>query len=574
VSRLPLIVQSDLTILLEVDNPLFEQARDALAGFAELIKSPEHIHTYQLSALSLWNALAAGLTESQIQEALTRFSSYPVPDTVIQFIHDQVHRFGRIRLQVAPDGDGFWLTADDQTILTQLGRMKSVMSYLGPHLPPGYRISPENRGLVKQALARAGWPVTDEAGYVTGAPLPLDWRSITLNGRPFHLRTYQEAAIRVFWGDGEAHRGSGVIVLPCGAGKTVVGMGVMERAQTHTLILTTSMAALHQWKRELLDKTTLTEDVIGEYSAAVKHIKPVTLTTYQMLTHRKHGEYVHFQELDQAPWGLIIYDEVHLLPAPMFRLTASLQARRRLGLTATLIREDGHADDVFSLIGPKRFDMPWKTLESEGWIATAHCREIRVGLEPGLRDRYASAEEPEQIRLAAENPAKLGVIRELLTHHAQDHVLIIGQYLSQLERLAEELHAPLITGKTPARERERLYQAFRDGQLPVLMVSKVGNFAIDLPDANVAIQISGAFGSRQEEAQRLGRILRPKSDGGEATFYTIVSEDTKEQLFAQKRQLFLAEQGYRYEIAHAAPDGRPVDRLAPVIPFPRREALS
>lgn len=550
-----------------MDNPLYDEARDALAGFAELLKSPEHMHTYQLSALSLWNAMAAGLDAEHIVETLTRFSEYPVPDMVSHYVRDQAVRFGRLKLVAAADGDGLWLTSEDALALTQVGRTKSVIPYLDGPLHPGYRIRPEYRGLLKQALAKAGWPVDDVAGYTPGAPLYIDLQERLPDGHPFALRHYQEAAVRAFWGEGRIDRGNGVVVLPCGAGKTVVGMGAMWMAQTHTLILTTSTAALHQWQREILEKTTLTPDQVGEYSASTKTVRPVTVTTYQMLTHRSDGRFPHFEALDQHPWGLIIYDEVHLLPAPMFRLTASLQARRRLGLTATLIREDGRAEDVFALIGPKRFDMPWKVLEQEGWIATARCREIRVKLSESQRENYAAADDAERVRIAAENPAKTAVVEELLTAHRDDFVLVIGQYLEQLERMAAHFNAPLITGKTPNRERERLYQAFRAGEIPVLFVSKVGNFAIDLPDANVAIQISGTFGSRQEEAQRLGRILRPKGEGVMATFYSVVSEDTKEQEFAQKRQLFLCEQGYRYDIAHAEADGTPRDHLAPVIPF-------
>lgn len=567
IPRLPVIVQSDRTILLEVDHPLYEEARDVLAGFTELLKSPEHMHTYQLSALSLWNAFAAGLDAESILESMARLSTYPIPDTIVQFVHDQQARFGRLRLLPAPDGDGLWLTSEDALALTQVGRTKAAIPFLGDPLHPGFRVRPEFRGLLKQALAKAGWPVDDVAGYEPGAPLAMELAPVLPDGSPFVMRHYQESAVRSFWGEGRIDRGNGVVVLPCGAGKTIVGLGAIAHAQTHVLILTTSTAALHQWQREIVEKTTLTREQVGEYSASVKDIRPITVTTYQMLTHKKSGSFPHFETLDDHPWGLIIYDEVHLLPAPMFRLTASLQARRRLGLTATLIREDGRAEDVFALIGPKRFDMPWKVLEREGWIATARCREIRVQLPDSRREAYAVAEDAERVRIGAENPAKTAVVQVLLEAHSDDHVLVIGQYLSQLETMAEHFHAPLITGKTPNRERERLYQEFREGKLPVLIVSKVGNFAIDLPDANVAVQISGTFGSRQEEAQRLGRILRPKAQGTMATFYSVVSEDTKEQEYAQKRQLFLCEQGYRYDIAHAGSDGRPRDELAPVIPF-------
>lgn len=569
--RLPIIVQSDRTILLETDNPQFDEARDALAEFAELVKSPEHVHTYRLSPLSLWNAMAAGLTVGQMIDTLKRYAQYPVPDIVTAFLSDQEARFGKLVLKEAPDGDGLWLTSQDPLILTQMGRQKTVLAYLGPALHPGFRIAPEYRGLLKQALAKIGWPVDDWAGFEPGAPLEVSLKSVDEDGAPFALRDYQRDAVRAFWGEGRVDRGNGVVVLPCGAGKTVVGLGTMVEAATHTLILTTSTAALHQWQREILDKTNLDPDQVGEYSSAEKTIRPVTLTTYQMLTHHKSGVHPHFRILDEEPWGLIIYDEVHLLPAPVFRLTASLQARRRLGLTATLIREDGRAEDVFALIGPKRFDMPWKVLEDQGWIAPAECREIRVPMSRTLKEAYAVAEDTDRVRLAAENPAKIGVVAELLAHHQHDHVLIIGQYLTQLDRLAERFDAPLITGKTPVRRREELYEAFRRGDIPVLVVSKVGNFAIDLPDANVAIQLSGAFGSRQEEAQRLGRILRPKRDGGQATFYSVVTEDSKEQDFAQKRQLYLCEQGYRYEIARAGDDGTP-RTLAPIIRFPEVDA--
>ncbi|MBX5467120.1 MAG: helicase-associated domain-containing protein [Firmicutes bacterium] len=571
VDRLPLVVQSDLSLLLEVDHPLFEEARDALVGIAELVKSPEHVHTYRLSHLSLWNAVASGLTPDEILARLTRYSQYPIPREVAEFVEDQARRYGRLRLVVAPDGDGLWLTGSDATLLQAVGRHRHVAGLLGPPLAPGFRVAPERRGLIKQALAKIGWPVDDQAGYAEGTPLSLAWKSTDRRGRPFALRRYQVDAVQAFWGDGRVDRGSGIVVLPCGAGKTLVGIGAMERVQRHTLILTTSLASLHQWREELLDKTTLTAEAIGEYSAAKKEVRPVTLTTYQLLAHRRRGQFEHFQRLDREDWGLIIYDEVHLLPAPIFRLTASLQARRRLGLTATLVREDGRADDVFALIGPKRFDVPWRELEAQGWIATAQCREIRVRMPESLRQLLAASDPADQVRLCAENPAKLSVVEALVHHHAGDHILVIGQYLAQLEALAHRLNAPLVTGKTPPRQREELYERFRQGEIRLLVVSKVANFAIDLPDANVAIQVSGTFGSRQEEAQRLGRILRPKSNGAQAVFYTVVSEESPEQEFAQKRQLFLCEQGYRYEVAHADEHGRPVERvLSPVIPFRAR----
>jgi DNA excision repair protein ERCC-3 len=561
------VVQSDLSILLETDHPAADAAREALAGFAELVKSPEHIHTYRLSSLSLWNAASSGLTADEVVSRLQSLSRYPVPDLVVQFIRDQMGRYGRLTL--VSDGDGLWLRADDPALLTGLQSRQNLRPHFGIRDGNRVAVNPDARGVLKQALAHLGWPLADEAGYASGSPLPIAFRSVgALDGRPFALRAYQQQAVQAFYGDGRAEAGSGVIVLPCGAGKTLVGIGVMTRVQAHTLILTTSVAAAHQWRRELLNRTTLTPAQIGEYTAQVKEVRPVTLATYQILSHRSGGTYPHFSVMDQGDWGLVIYDEVHLLPAPIFRLTAAIQARRRLGLTATLIREDGRAEDVFALIGPKRFDVPWRDLERDGWIAPARCHEIRVDLPEAWRHHYAAAEDRERARLAGENPAKLGVIRELLAYHADDRVLIIGQYLDQLERVADAFSAPLITGKTPPARREELYARFRDGIERRLVVSKVANFAIDLPEANVAIQISGTFGSRQEEAQRLGRVLRPKSDGGVAYFYTVVSDDTVEQTFAQKRQLFLTEQGYRYQIARAGRDGAPAESApAPVIPF-------
>ena len=565
----PLVVQSDYTILLETDHPRAEEAREVLASFAELVKSPEHIHTYRISSLSLWNAASSGLHAAEVLRDLSLLSRYPVPDLVNQFVEEQMGRYGRLRL-VAADG-GLMLEADDPTIITGLLSRGNIRPHLGERAGTRVAVNPDSRGVLKQLLTRIGWPLADEAGYAPGLPLDIRWESTgRLDGLPFHLRAYQEAAVQAFYGDGRAQAGSGVIVLPCGAGKTLVGLGVMTKVQAHTLILTTSVAAAHQWRRELMNRTSLAEEDIGEYSASVKQVRPVTLATYQILSHRTKGQYAHFQVMNDGDWGLIIYDEVHLLPAPIFRLTAAIQARRRLGLTATLIREDGHAEDVFALIGPKRFDMPWRDLEAEGWIAPARCHEIRVDLPAVWQEHYAVAEDRDRARIAAENPAKLSVIQELLQDHQEDRVLIIGQYLQQLESVAEEIGAPIITGKTPAARREDLYEQFRQGTITRLVVSKVANFAIDLPEANVAIQISGTFGSRQEEAQRLGRVLRPKHDGGPAYFYTVVSDDTVEQLYAQKRQLFLTEQGYRYQIARV--DARGAEREppppAPVIPFP------
>ena len=549
----PLIVQSDRTVLLEVMNPLFEEARDMLAQFAELVKSPEHIHTYQITPLSLWNAAASGLDAAAITGDLERLSKFPLPEVLKQDITDYVARYGRVQL-VKDEAGNLALRSADPLLLTEVWHNKTVRPYLLEQSPGGLLVDPERRGHVKQAMIKIGFPVEDLAGYTVGAPLETALRALTLAGRPFELRAYQKQAVDAFYKSGSVFGGSGVIVLPCGAGKTVVGMGAMSAVQQQTLILTTNVTAVRQWIDELVDKTTLTRDQIGEYSGEVKEIKPVTVTTYQMLTYRENAEhgspFVHFKIFTALQWGLIVYDEVHMLPAPVFRITSEIQAMRRLGLTATLVREDGAEEDVFSLIGPKRYDVPWKVLERQGFIAEATCTEIRVPLHDELRLSYAVAEDRHKFRIASENPVKNGVVRELVSRHRDDLVLVIGQYIDQLKALARELDAPLITGQVPNREREELYAQFKRGDIKVLVVSKVANFAIDLPDATVAIQVSGTFGSRQEEAQRLGRILRPKADGSGASFYTVVTRETKEQEFAAKRQLFLTEQGYRYEIVH------------------------
>jgi len=548
----PLIVQSDRTVLLEVMNPLFEEARDVLAQFAELVKSPEHIHTYQITPLSLWNAAASGLDAGAIIGDLERLGKFPLPDVLIKDIGDYVSRYGRVRLE--KDQGGLVLRSSDPLLLTEIWHNKVVRPYLLEALPDGLLVDPDRRGHVKQAMIKIGFPVEDLAGYTTGAALETALRAVTLTGRPFDLRPYQQQAVDAFYKGGSVFGGSGVIVLPCGAGKTVVGMGAMAAVQQQTLILTTNVTAVRQWIDELVDKTTLTRDQIGEYSGEVKEIKPVTVTTYQMLTYRESAEqgspFPHFKIFTSLHWGLIIYDEVHMLPAPVFRITSEIQAMRRLGLTATLVREDGAEEDVFSLIGPKRYDLPWKVLERQGFIAEATCTEIRVPLHDELRLSYAVAEDRAKFRIASENPVKSSLVSELVRRHPDDLILVIGQYLDQLKALSAQLGAPLITGQVPNREREELYAKFKRGDIKVLVVSKVANFAIDLPDATVAIQVSGTFGSRQEEAQRLGRILRPKADGSGAHFYTLVTRETKEQEFAAKRQLFLTEQGYRYEIVH------------------------
>jgi DNA excision repair protein ERCC-3 len=549
----PAIVQSDRSVLLETDNPAFEDARDCLASFAELVKSPEHIHTYRITPLSLWNAAAAGMTSAAIVSGLTRFSRYEIPQNIIADIEDNVARYGRLKLYKNEKGELF-LRAEDPILVAELLNQKTLQPLVaGSPDPNTILVNVGNRGNVKCALIKIGYPVEDLAGYIEGAPLPLKLRTPALTGLPFILRKYQLDSVSAFHMHGSNHGGSGVVVLPCGAGKTMVGIGVMDALQTHTLILTTNTIALRQWKNELLDKTNLAGNQIGEYSGDLKEIRPITIATYQILTYRKTKDspFVHFDLFDAGNWGLIIYDEVHLLPAPVFRVTASLQARRRLGLTATLVREDGREDDVFSLIGPKKYDVPWKVLEKQGWIAQAVCTELRVRLPQEERFRYAIAGKRDKFRIASTNPVKDFIAEGLIARHKDDNVLVIGQYLDQLKIMAKRFKAPLITGRTPTKERETLYNAFRDGKEKLLIVSKVANFAIDLPDANVAIQVSGTFGSRQEEAQRLGRILRPKSDHSLARFYSLVSRDTCDQDYSVKRQLFLTEQGYRYEIMNA-----------------------
>lgn len=545
----PLIVQSDRSVLLEVDHPLHTEARDALAQFAEIEKSPEHIHTYRISPLSLWNAAASGLTPERVIELLTQFSKYDLPANIKADIHDYMGRYGRLKLFKA--GDHLVLSSPDTALITEIAHHKRMEPYLLQQTDAHtLEVDPARRGHVKQALIHIGFPAEDLAGYTEGTLLPIDLRSTTASNHPFSLRAYQEASVSAFHLDGSVSGGCGVIVLPCGAGKTMVGIGLISTLKRSTLILTPNTVAVRQWINELCDKTTIQPDQIGEYTGERKEIRPITVSTYQILTYRpsEDSDFPHFTLFTGQDWGLIIYDEVHLLPAPVFRITAEIQARRRLGLTATLVREDGREADVFGLIGPKRYDVPWRELERQGWIATAECHEIRVSLNQEERLDYAVAEEREKYRIAAENPIKLDVVQHLLEKHQDDQILIIGQYIDQLKTLADLLNAPLLTGRTANSQREKLYERFRRGELKRLVVSKVANFAIDLPDANVAIQVSGTFGSRQEEAQRLGRILRPKTDGSFAYFYTIVTRDTRDQDFSANRQLFLTEQGYRYLI--------------------------
>jgi len=545
----PIIVQSDQTVLLEVDNPRYAEARDGLASFAELVKSPEHFHTYRISPLSLWNAAAAGVSAEEMISILEEYSKYEVPGNVRREILDYVARYGRIQL-VRRDED-LVLTSEDEALMAQVWHAREARRFLKKKLGPReFVVVPHTRGHIKQALIQLGFPVEDLAGYVDGDPLEIEMREQALSDRTFALRAYQTDSVDAFHAGGAARGGSGVIALPCGAGKTVVGIAAMARLKTHTLILVTNITSARQWIREIVDKTTLTEEQVGEYSGEIKEAKPVTIATYNIMTYRKRKtkEFPHFELFTMRNFGLIMYDEVHLLPAPVFRITAEIQARRRLGLTATLVREDGREEDVFSLIGPKRYDVPWKDLERQGWIAAAQCMEVRIPLPTEFRMEYAVAAKREKFRMASENEAKSPVIRKILDHHPDDLVLIIGQYLKQLEVLAELLGYPLITGQTKQQDREELYEEFRQGRIRHLIVSKVGNFAVDLPDANVLIQISGTFGSRQEEAQRLGRILRPKEDGGPAHFYTLVTRDSSEQDYAANRQLFLTEQGYSYSI--------------------------
>jgi DNA excision repair protein ERCC-3 len=555
----PFIVQGDRTVLVEVDNPRYAEARDALAPFAELEKSPEHIHTYRLTPLSLWNAAAAGLTAEAMVDALARYSKFPVPANLLADIAELVSRYGRVKLERLGETDGergkLRLSCDDRPLLEELARQPKVRTYLGERLDEtSFEIDPGFRGVLKQALIAVGYPAEDLAGYTEGAPLAINLRELARTGLPFRVRDYQRDAAAVFHAGGDVRGGSGVIVLPCGAGKTIVGIAAMAMVQRNTLVLTTSITAVKQWRREILDKSDLQDKDIAEYTGESKQLASVTIATYQILTHRpdKDSEFPHFKLFDQRDWGLIIYDEVHLLPAPVFRVTANIQARRRLGLTATLIREDGREEDVFSLIGPKKYDVPWRELEQRGWIAEAMCTEVRVALPEPLRMEYAVAEQRNKYRIASENPAKDDVVERLLEQHSGKQVLIIGQYLKQLRMLSKRFDIPLITGQTANAEREDLYGRFRRGEIKQLILSKVGNFAIDLPDANVLIQVSGTFGSRQEEAQRLGRILRPKGRGEVAQFYTLVTRNTNEMDFAHHRQLFLTEQGYSYAIADEA----------------------
>ncbi|WP_224282762.1 DNA repair helicase XPB [Streptomyces sp. LS1784] len=537
----PLIVQSDKTLLLEIDHPKAADCRRAIAPFAELERAPEHVHTYRVTPLGLWNARAAGHDAEQVVDALVTYSRYPVPHALLVDVADTMGRYGRLQLVKHPT-HGLVLTTTDRPVLEEVLRSKKIVPLVGARVDPDtVVVHPSERGQIKQVLLKLGWPAEDHAGYVDGEAHPID-----LEEDGWQLRPYQAQAVEGFW-----HGGSGVVVLPCGAGKTLVGAAAMAHAKSTTLILVTNTVSARQWKHELVKRTSLTEDEIGEYSGTKKEIRPVTIATYQVMTTKRKGVYAHLELFDARNWGLVVYDEVHLLPAPVFKFTADLQARRRLGLTATLVREDGREGDVFSLIGPKRFDAPWKEIEAQGYIAPADCCEVRVTLTDSERLAYATAEPEERYRFCATTATKRRVVEALVRKHEKDQTLIIGQYIDQLDELGEALDAPVIKGETSNAQREKLFDAFRNKEISVLVVSKVANFSIDLPEATVAIQVSGTFGSRQEEAQRLGRVLRPKADGHAAHFYSVVARDTVDQDFAAHRQRFLAEQGYAYRIIDA-----------------------
>ena len=548
----PLIVQSDKTVLLEIDHPQSAEARGALAPFAELERAPEHVHTYRITPLALWNARAAGHDAEQVVDVLVQYARFPVPQPLLVDVAETMARYGRLQLVKNP-AHGLVLVSFDKAVLAEIKRHKKIAPMLGEQLDEDTVIvHGSERGHLKQELLKVGWPAEDLAGYVDGEAHPID---LSTEEEKWALRDYQEMAAESFWSGG-----SGVVVLPCGAGKTMVGAAAMAKAKATTLILVTNTVSGRQWKRELVRRTTLTEDEIGEYSGEKKEIRPVTIATYQVITRKTKGVYRALDLFDSRDWGLVIYDEVHLLPAPVFRMTADLQSRRRLGLTATLVREDGREGDVFSLIGPKRYDAPWKDIEAQGWIAPADCVEVRVTLTENERMIYATAEQDERYKICATAKTKIPVVRKLIEQHAGAPTLVIGAYLDQLDELGDTLDVPVIQGSTPNKEREKLFEQFRTGELSCLVVSKVANFSIDLPEASVAIQVSGTFGSRQEEAQRLGRLLRPKHDGGQAHFYSVVSRDTLDADYAQHRQRFLTEQGYAYRIIDAD------DVLGPELP--------
>lgn len=545
----PLIIQGDHSFLLEVENQEYENCRDFLVSFAELVKSPDYMHTYKTTPLSLWNAASLNCSLDEIIRGIEKYSKYTTPRNVLDDIKNWYNQYGKLVLEKHNE-NLLILTSSDQFIFDKIINDKSLQSFWHTKQEYSVLLNNSDRGNIKHALIKAGYPVKDLCGYSSGDKLEINLRNIDISGNEFFLRDYQQEAVESFYHGGKKTGGSGIIVLPCGAGKTIIGLGIITTIANHTLIITTNNTSVKQWINELLQKTTITEQDVGEYTANSKEIKPITVTTYQMLTHRKSSteEMQHLQVFSKRNWGLIVYDEVHTLPAPVFSATTFIQAKRRIGMTATLVREDGKEDDVFALIGPKRYDVPWKILENRGYIAQAFCTEYRVKLNIKLQKEYAYAEPRNQFRFASENPAKITLLQELLKKHYQDQILIIGQYIDQLEYISKSLEIPLITGKTANKKRENIYEQFKTNEISALVVSKVANFAVDLPDANILIQLSGSYGSRQEEAQRLGRILRPKKKN--SYFYTIVSHDTVEQSFGSKRQLFLLEQGYKYEIKY------------------------
>lgn len=585
----PLIVQGDRTLLLDVHAPLSKECRNDLIPFAELERSPEHLHTYRLTPLSLWNATSAGFTAENAIDVLKKYSRYDVPQSIEVWIKETASRFGKLRLIPGPtikvpvktadilndspakkenqlvEEQYLYLIANSRPIFLEISANPQAKKILEPCefdpsvVPENISVSEEekkycfrlkltDRGTIKQVLLKSLWPIKDEIQLKNGEPLDFHLLEITRSGKPFQIRSYQEEAANALVGNRGPGTGFGTVVLPCGAGKTIVGMNVMNLLKTSTLIITTNISAVHQWIQELLDKSNLSPEQIAEYTGENKTLAPVTVATYQILTWRpeKDGPYPHFSIFRQRNWGLIIYDEVHMLPAPVFRVVAELQAVRRIGLTATLVREDGCEGYVFSLVGPKRYDVPWKELEKSHWIAKAECIEVRLDLPESQEIEYAVAPARTKHRLASENPVKTEITKQIISRFPDDKILVIGQYLEQLESLSKELKTPIITGKTPNSERDKIYQDFREGKLHVLVVSKVANFAIDLPDASLAIQVSGTFGSRQEEAQRLGRILRPKERT--SRFFTLITRNTVEEEFGSNRQKFLAEQGYAYRI--------------------------
>ncbi len=545
----PLIIQSDHTMMLEVEHPRYTDCRDFLVVFAELEKSPEFIHTYKVTPLSLWNAASTEISLTEIIDDLHSYSKYDIPANVVTNITEWYNAYGKLVLQKS-SSELLFLEIKDARILKRIVNDDLLRPYYESTTENGLLVLAEERGNIKQAFIKAGYPIKDICGYITGEPFDISLRLTDIDGNEFGLRDYQTEAVNAFYHSGRKTGGNGVIVLPCGSGKTIIGLGTIASLKARTLIITTNNVSVHQWRDELLSKTDIDADDIGEYTGVKKEVKPITITTYQMLTYRpsKDKPLENLQLFDAFDWGFIIYDEVHLLPAPVFSATANIQGKRRLGLTATLIREDGKEDDVFALIGPKRFDVPWKVLEKKGYIAEALCTEYRIELPEKEEIVYAHAPKRQQFRIAAENSMKIEIVKELIINHPDDSVLVIGQFITQLQTIQEALEFPIITGKTKHEEREKLYTRFRKGDIKVLIVSKVANFAVDLPDASVLIQVSGTFGSRQEEAQRLGRILRPKKK--RSHFYTIVSRNTEDQRFSINRQLFLVEQGYKYHIQY------------------------